>query len=173
MSLKCTQAKTFAPKAERHADEEREKKKQTAARAFGNEEKIEFQDLPFICCVDWLLSANIYQRRTQVNLVRPQSAFVQWSLKREEEERRSRPQQESAEYSPSSCVLIDWLICRLTFCANGEMEARRRAASLPPSIQPFSNCTYKTIFWFPPPKVHSHPSARFSDCVRSSRYRIN
>lgn len=146
-------------------------------RAFGNEEKIEFQDLPFICCAAWLLSANIYQSRTQVNLVRPQSAFVQWSLKREEEEeeRRSRPQQESAEYSPSSCVLIDWLICRLTFCANGEMEARRRAASLPPSIQPFSNCTYKTIFWFPALRstaIHLLPG-RFSDCVRSSRYRIN
>lgn len=46
MSLKCTQAKTFAPPRKRR----KKKRKEKQPRVFGNEGKIEFQDLPFICC---------------------------------------------------------------------------------------------------------------------------
>lgn len=48
MSLKCTQAKTFAPPQEKKMKKTKRREKQP--RVFRNEGKIEFQDLPFICC---------------------------------------------------------------------------------------------------------------------------
>lgn len=42
----------------------KKKGKEKQPRVFGNEGKIEFQDLPFICCSAWLLSASIYQSCT-------------------------------------------------------------------------------------------------------------
>lgn len=46
LSLKCTQAKVSAPEEEQHGQDEEEKR----PRVFGDEGKIEFQDLPLICC---------------------------------------------------------------------------------------------------------------------------
>lgn len=144
MSLKCTQTKMFAPEPQRRSED---RAAAGSRRVLRNEQKVEynlkiqgvlFYFSPFsfsLFCSAWLLSASKKKKKKnqsyiQVNFISTQSAFVQWSLKRKREQecrRKERRRESTLAWKPSvlillpfsCCVVIDWVICRLTFYAKG------------------------------------------------------